>query len=496
MKRKTVAWVAWVAVASGMALLTNSGCANHDPAEGTGHLVPVISGPLSVEDTPVTVGAADAGVAGPAKVCGVTLVAALVFHGSNRIDGTASLTQPLPFAIPAAIPITSGGTKNGHADLQFSVGGGAPVTCSFDLQGGGQSFPLSSCDDGAVAGTIVSADSFTLHIQSADHGAGASGTEIQLTTELEAPDGMACIGNSKCFNAYACVSGTCTGSNPVLCAPSDQCHAVGICDPSSGACSNPSAPNGAACNDGNACTQTDSCQGGTCTGANPVTCTASDACHLAGTCAPTSGACSNPPVACSQPDVCLAGACTEGCNIDGAFYAPGTANPNNACQTCNPGVSTSTWDGSTTGCCMGDDVIIPGKPAQNCSPYTCATSTTTTETFPFFETVETAACTTTCIPGPNGSGCGAGSACGAVEEVNGSVGTFCSPCGEPGEPACTSGAPCNADCGLPGECVDNGLFCIPCGDKVNDFCCDTTNAQGQTVAFCNAGLTCNGTSCQ
>ena len=56
----------------------------------------------------------------------------------------------------------------------------------------------------------------------------------------------------------------------------------------------PNAPNGTACNDGNACTQTDTCQAGVCAGANPVVCTASDQCHVAGTCNPTTGVCSNP----------------------------------------------------------------------------------------------------------------------------------------------------------------------------------------------------------
>ena len=64
--------------------------------------------------------------------------------------------------------------------------------------------------------------------------------------------------------------GACTGANPVTCAASDQCHDAGTCDPATGACSNPAKANGTACNDGNACTQTDTCQSGACTGANPV----------------------------------------------------------------------------------------------------------------------------------------------------------------------------------------------------------------------------------
>ena len=64
--------------------------------------------------------------------------------------------------------------------------------------------------------------------------------------------------------------------------------------PATGTCSEPAEADGTACNDGNACTQTDTCQAGVCTGANPVTCTASDQCHAAGTCDPATGVCSEP----------------------------------------------------------------------------------------------------------------------------------------------------------------------------------------------------------
>ena len=52
-------------------------------------------------------------------------------------------------------------------------------------------------------------------------------------------------------------------------------------------------PDNTPCTDGNVCTQTNTCQGGFCTGTNPVVCTALDQCHNAGTCNPLSG-CSNP----------------------------------------------------------------------------------------------------------------------------------------------------------------------------------------------------------
>jgi hypothetical protein len=106
----------------------------------------------------------------------------------------------------------------------------------------------------------------------------------------------------------------------VFCTASDDCHDAGVCDPTTGSCSNPAAPDKTACNDGNACTQSDSCQAGSCVGANPVSCAAADQCHVAGVCDPTTGTCSNPAAAdnttcndgdaCTLTDTCQAGVCT------------------------------------------------------------------------------------------------------------------------------------------------------------------------------------------
>jgi hypothetical protein len=129
-------------------------------------------------------------------------------------------------------------------------------------------------------------------------------------TNVNTANGTACNDGNACTQTDACQAGACVGSNPVVCAAADQCHVAGVCNGASGACSNPSAANGTACNDGDPCTQTDSCQAGVCAGANPVACIASDACHLAGTCDATRGQCSNP----AAPDgtTCPAGTCMGG----------------------------------------------------------------------------------------------------------------------------------------------------------------------------------------
>src|SRR5262249_36855677 len=89
-----------------------------------------------------------------------------------------------------------------------------------------------------------------------------------------------CSHNDACNGVETCdANGGCVPGVPVVCTASDQCHDVGVCDPASGQCSNPGKPDGSNCNDGNACTQTDTCQSGVCGGANPVVCTALDQCH-------------------------------------------------------------------------------------------------------------------------------------------------------------------------------------------------------------------------
>ena len=80
-----------------------------------------------------------------------------------------------------------------------------------------------------------------------------------------------------------------------------------------GMCSNVPKANGASCTDGNSCTQTDTCQAGTCMGASPVVCMALDECHNVGTCAQATGVCLNPNKAngtpCMGNKTCMMGNC-------------------------------------------------------------------------------------------------------------------------------------------------------------------------------------------
>lgn len=200
-------------------------------------------------------------------------------------------------------------------------------------------------------------------------------------------DGSSCSDGSACTIGDICQSGVCTGAT-VQCTASDQCHVAGVCNPTTGECSNPNAPDGVDCNDRNLCTQTDTCQTGTCVGENPIVCTAIDLCHNAGTCSPNTGLCSNPPI---NPLVCNA---VDQCN-DLGTCTPATgecSNPNKANgTTCNDGDACMQTDSCQAGSCVGSNPVDCSSGLTECQVAgTC-------DTF-------TGECPS--VPAPDGTACG------------------------------------------------------------------------------------------
>jgi MYXO-CTERM domain-containing protein len=193
--------------------------------------------------------------------------------------------------------------------------------------------PGAACDDknpcttndvcgsnGICAGTPV-----TCSPQDACHVAGTCDPSTGGCSNPPATDGTPCNDNDACTQTDTCQAGVCKGGSPITCSALDGCHDVGVCNPMTGTCTNPAKMDGAACSDDNACTQTDTCMAGVCSGANPVMCPPPDQCHDAGTCDPKTGMCTNAPKAdgtpcddgnaCTQSDTCMAGACTPGAPV-------------------------------------------------------------------------------------------------------------------------------------------------------------------------------------
>src|SRR5439155_769037 len=74
-----------------------------------------------------------------------------------------------------------------------------------------------------------------------------------------------CDDSNFCTTGETCSGGLCQGGIPVVCNDNNVCT-TDSCDPRTGACTNPPAPNGTACNDGNPCTVGDVCTNGVCGG--------------------------------------------------------------------------------------------------------------------------------------------------------------------------------------------------------------------------------------
>jgi MYXO-CTERM domain-containing protein len=145
------------------------------------------------------------------------------------------------------------------------------------------------------------------------HAAGTCDPTTGLCPNPTKPDGSVCSDGNACTQLDMCQAGACVAGAAVQCPVPGPCHDLGACDPASGTCSNPPKTDGAACDDGDACTQADTCQAGACTGGAPVTCAASDECHDPGLCEPTTGTCSNPAKLDGAPcstGVCSMGACS------------------------------------------------------------------------------------------------------------------------------------------------------------------------------------------
>ena len=160
---------------------------------------------------------------------------------------------------------------------------------------------------------------------------------------------------------YAKINGACNDNNP--CTINDQCNngvcagvpmpcndSGTVCKSNDGQCINGACVypdlDGATCDDLDACTQTDTCQGGACVGANPIVCDDhdGDGCYAQGEC--VNGNCNYPineGKDCNDGNACLL---NDKCQADGTCKgnAPvtcsGVPEPENPCQeirsTCDP----------------------------------------------------------------------------------------------------------------------------------------------------------------
>ena len=190
------------------------------------------------------------------------------------------------------------------------------------------------------------------------------------------PNGDPCDDGDACTSNDSCQAGTCKGTATV-CQASDQCHLAGLCNSVTGACSNPTRPDTTSCSDGNACTSGDTCQSGVCIGGAKKVCTAKDQCHQAGICDASSGACSEPllpnntgcedGLLCTTGETCQNGICTGAvakiCPDPTVCHDRGTCDPGTG-KCSNPAQGNGTGCSDNNLCTTGDScqggACVPG----------------------------------------------------------------------------------------------------------------------------------------
>lgn len=399
-----------------------------------------------------------------------------------------------------------------HESQGSCIGG----KCSYEPKPSG-----TLCDDGSKCtqldtcqnGTCVGGDPVACTALDQCHVSGTCDGATGQCSNPNAPSNTPCNDSNACTLIDSCQAGTCVGSNQVVCQPQDQCHVAGTCDKATGQCSNPSAANGTACNDANACTQVDSCQSGACVGANQVVCQAQDQCHVAGTCDPTTGQCSNPTVAngtacndanaCTQVDLCQGGACTGTnaitCGASDQCHVAGTCNPATG-QCSNPNAVNGTQCNDGNGCTSGET-------CQNglCSGGSVLACNSPPNTQCYNQTGTCSGGTCSYTPKAYGTNCNDGDSCSSADICNGSgtcMGTAIQ-CNSPPNQcynstgACSMGT-CSYTYKTSGSLCNDGNSCTQ-GDVCNGFgsCGGTTiscNSPPNTQCYNQAG-SCSGGSC-
>jgi Kelch motif/Galactose oxidase, central domain len=197
---------------------------------------------------------------------------------------------------------------------------------------------------------------------SAAKGAAADG----ICTPLA--DGVPCDDYNACTQTDACQKGHCSGASPVVCSATDLCHDA-VCDPSSGRCSELPKRDGTPCNDHNPCTQSDACRAGRCDGAAS---SGSMTCQEAG--GPTAlplGALCNAAAQCASAacvdGVCCASACQEKCHFCALPGLQGTCSLESTGvdlrRDCDPEAGCISTCGPA-GACVGADATTQCRPAE------------------------------------------------------------------------------------------------------------------------------------
>lgn len=297
--------------------------------------------------------------------------------------------------------------------------------------------------------------------------------------------GQCCIG---CWDGTRCYGGTSgsacgvEGGACITCSDGIACT-LDVC--TTGVCSNPDAPDGHPCEDGEFCTVGERCDAdGLCGGGRPNDCDDDSMC-TADSCDEAADRCDHVPGG-------------TGCFIDDACYGALTLNPSNVCQMCDPRRTSTEWSPRTVGTLCGS-TSCSGRPGAamfddggrcdadgNCGPSSrtpCAQGVCSGSTM----------CSSTCEPGSCPDADMTCSTTAHVCVMRAADGRHCSVDGDCLSDHCTDGVCCSTPCdelcdscdlpGSVGTCMPT-----PIGGSCGDPMCRGTSITLPGV--CTAGGEC------
>ncbi|MDD5307886.1 MAG: hypothetical protein PHU25_11250 [Deltaproteobacteria bacterium] len=305
-----------------------------------------------------------------------------------------------------------------------------------------------------------------------------------ITGCVDTPNTAACNDGNLCTADDTCSGGVCVGGPPVDCNDSNPCT-NDSCIPNLGCWHNNNAD---VCDDGDVCTTSDACSGGACVGGPPLDCNDDNVCTddtcnaLLGCVRASNTARCDDGNACTNNDTCSNGVCVGAaitCN-DGNPCTDDTCDPATGCvfsnntRACSDGNACTTNDRCQSGTCMGGPALVCND-GNLCTTDSCDTSVG-------------------CVYVNNTVVCSDGNECTTSDHCSGGVCT-----GGPA-PNCNDGNVCTTDScdpATPGGCVhaNNTLACDDANTCTTGEHCSAGSCTGGSALPCGDGNPCTDDSC-
>ncbi len=231
------------------------------------------------------------------------------------------LTLAVPFACATSVgmaPSDEGEGGSGATTTTTTGGGGAGVGGSASGGAGGATTaidagPRDAAPDGPPVSCAGPVDCVGLS-DACNQGACVNGVCVREP----ANDFGACDDGAWCSENDSCQNGACVAGNQRGCPGGDSCH-VGVCDEGAKQCTVVAGNDGAGCDDGDSCTLQGFCSAGSCEKGPGVDCSVLDGTCVLGVCDPKVGCVQKPAkdgafcddgLFCTESDACKAGACS------------------------------------------------------------------------------------------------------------------------------------------------------------------------------------------